>query len=75
MRKLQALLSGRDEELKIVHTRLSTRKISHVQVKRERDSLLVEMQTIIEEMDNAVWAKANLEDDLDVALEDRGSSS
>ena len=47
MKKLQALLSCRDEELKIEHTSLSTSEISRVQEKRERDLLLVEMQAII----------------------------
>ena len=64
------LLSGRDEELKIVHARLSASEISRVKAERERDSLLVEMQAIIEEKDDAVRAKADLEDDWDIALEE-----
>ena len=68
-KKRQAVLSGRDEELKIIHAPLATSEISRVQAERERDSLLVEMQTVIEEKDHAVRAKVNLEDDWDVALE------
>ena len=69
-RKLQASLTGRDEELKIVHARLSVSEISRVKVERERDSLLVEMQALIGEKDGAVRAMADLEDDLDIALEE-----
>ena len=69
-RKLQALLLGRDEELKIVHARLSAIKISRVKAEKERDSLLVEMQAAIEEKDDAVRAKADLEDDWDIALKE-----
>ena len=44
-------LSGRDEELKIVHAQLSSSEISCVQAEREHDSLLAEMQFEIEEKD------------------------
>ena len=42
-KKLQAALSSRDEELNIVHARLSASEISRVKAERERDSLLMEM--------------------------------
>ena len=68
-KKLQSALSSRDEELKIVHVRLSASEISRVQTKRERDSLLAEVQTLTEEKEDAVRSKMGLEDDWDLALE------
>ena len=44
-KKLQAVLSSRDEELNIVHARLSASEISRVKVERERDTLRAEVQT------------------------------
>lgn len=69
-KKLQAMLLGRDEELNIVHAQLSASEISCVQAKREHDSLLVEMQAVIEEKDDTVRAKSDLEDDWVIALEE-----
>ena len=62
-KKLQAALSSSDEELNIVHARLSASEISLVKAERERDYLLVEMQTLIEEKDDVVRSKADLDDD------------
>ena len=69
-KKLQTMLSGQDDELKIVHAQLSSNEISCVQMGREHGLLLVEVQAIIEERDDDVRAKADLEDDWDVALEE-----
>ena len=55
--------------MKIVHARLSASEISRVKAERERDSPLVEMQTLSEEKDDAVRSKADLEDDWALALE------
>jgi len=68
-KKLQAALSSRDEELKIVHARLSASEISRVKVERERDALRAEVQTLVEEKDDAERSKTELEEDWDLALE------
>ena len=68
-KKLQAALSSRDEELSIVHARLSASEISRVKAERERDTLRAEVQTLVEEKDDAVRSKTDLEDDWDLALE------
>ena len=64
------MLSSRDGDLNIVQARLSASEISRVKAEREKDSLLVQMQTLIEEKDDAVRSKVNLEDDWDLALEE-----
>ena len=69
-KKLQTALLIRDDELKIVHAQLSASEIYSIQMGMERDYLLVEMHAVIEEKDNAVRAKADLEDDWNVALEE-----
>ena len=68
-KKLQAALSSRDEELNIVHARLSVSEISRVKAERERDTLRAEVQILAEEKDDAVQSKTDLEDDWDLALE------
>ena len=68
-KKLQAALSSRDAELSIVHARLSASEIARVKVERERDTLRAEMQTLVEEKEDAVRSKTDLEDDWDLTLE------
>ena len=68
-KKLQAALSSRDEELNIVHARLSASEISRVRAERERETLRAEVQTLIEEKDDAVRSKTELEEDWDLSLE------
>ena len=68
-KKLQAALSSRDEELNIVHARLSVSEISRVRAERERETLRAEVQTLIEEKDDVVRSKTELEEDWDLSLE------